>query len=311
MKENEPAKREYRQSWRIAITGGTGMIGRAVGRELERLGHEVVVVSRSGREGTVFWDPEAKRFEVEKLEGCRAVIHLAGEPIAQRWTGEVREKIYSSRVRGTRLLVEGLGRLATPPEVLLCASGINYYPATGFGAALGEDAGPGGDFLSRVCLHWEQEAAKAERHGTRVRSLRTAVVLSPEGGALAKLLPIFRAGGGGRIASGRQPFPWISISDYVSICLHLLFRSTASGAFNVVSPGRVTNSEFVRTLARVLKRPCVLPVPRTAIRLAFGEMGSKTLVEGVDAVPAALLGDGFRFEHSNLESALAELLDLG
>ncbi|MFP4353394.1 MAG: TIGR01777 family oxidoreductase [Puniceicoccaceae bacterium] len=309
MKANAPTKNENPQSWRIAITGGTGMIGRAVGRELGRLGHEVVVVSRSGRGGTVFWDPEEQRFEAEKLEGCRAVIHLSGEPIAQRWTGEVRERIYSSRVRATRLLVEGLGRLATPPEVLLSASGINYYPATEFGAALDEEAGPGGDFLSRVCLHWEQEAFKAERIGTRVRVLRTAVVLSPEGGALARLLPVFRAGAGGRIASGRQPFPWVSIDDYVSICRHLLFRSTASGAFNVVSPGRVTNAEFVRTLARVLKRPCVLPVPRTAIRLAFGEMGSKTLVEGVDAVPAALLGDGFRFRHSNLEGALAHLLD--
>jgi len=292
----------------IAITGGTGMIGRAVRAFLEAAGHEVVVISRSGAEGTVYWDPGEKVFDASPLEGTHAVIHLAGEPIAQRWTGEVRERIYSSRIESTRLLVGALGQLSHPPKVLLSASGINYYPFTPMGAGLDETAGAGTNFLSRVCCHWEDEAGKALAFADRVCLLRTAVVLSPEGGALAKLLPIFKAGLGGRVGSGKQPFPWVSLTDYVRICGHLLRESSHSGPVNVVAPEAVDNRTFTQALGRALKRPAVMPVPQTAVRMAFGEMGRSTILEGVDAVPGVLRRESFSFAHPDLVSALADLL---
>ncbi|MBC2604289.1 TIGR01777 family oxidoreductase [Puniceicoccus vermicola] len=299
---------EENQSWKIAITGGTGMIGSAVRKSLEKAGHEVRVISRSGDEGTILWQPDEGKIDEDALTGTDAVIHLAGEPIAQRWTGEVRERIYSSRVRSTRLLVRALRDLPTPPKVFLSASGINFYPPTPMGAQLDESAGEGTDFLSRVCHHWEGEARKAEEFIPRVCRLRTAVVLSPEGGALAKLLPIFKSGVGGRIGSGEQPFPWISLEDYTRICLHLIFQSSYSGAVNLVAPDAVTNEEFVKTLADALDRPAVLPVPKVMVRMAFGEMGISTLYEGVDAAPAVLQADSFEFRHPKLGPALAEIL---
>lgn len=295
---------------RIAVTGGTGMIGAAVCDDLRRKGHEVAVISRSGGEGRIQWDPEQRRFDPAPLEGFDAVIHLAGEPIAQRWTGEVRERIYSSRVRSTKVLVDGLRKLSRPPRTLLSASGINYYPAGRVGDAWDESGPPGEGFLPRVCLHWEIEARRAEEIGMRVCLLRTAVVLAPEGGALAKLLPVFRMGAGGPVAPGDQPFPWLSLSDYAAAVRHLLAAPTR-GAVNLVSPGRVTNAEFSRALAEVLGRPCVFKVPKIAVRAVFGEMGRATLLEGVDAVPAALEAGGFAFGDADLKEALARMLDRG
>jgi uncharacterized protein (TIGR01777 family) len=299
------------QIWKIAITGGTGMIGSAVRESLEKFGHEVKVISRSGAEGTIYWQPDEEKLDASPLEGFDAMIHLAGEPIAQRWTGEVRERIYSSRVLATRVLVQNMAKLQSPPKVFLSASGINFYPSTQIGAGLSESESAGNNFLSRVCLHWEGEARKAEKFIPRVCLLRTSVVLSPVGGALAKLLPIFKAGMGGKIASGEQPFPWISLKDYVQICNHLLFDSSYSGPVNMVSPGMVTNLKFVKALGEVLHRPAVLPVPKTAVRLAFGEMGTSTLVEGVDASPAVLQRDSYQFCHPKLIPALADILGAG
>ncbi len=284
------------------------MIGSALRSALEQDGSEVLVVSRSGRPGTILWDPGEGEFDASPLEGCDAVIHLAGEPIAQRWTGEVRERIYASRVRTTRVLVDGLSRLARPPGVLLSASGINYYESSALGARVDETGPPGEDFLSRVCLHWEQEALRAQGSGLRVCLLRTAVVLSPQGGALGKLLPVFKAGAGGPVAPGDQPFPWLSLDDYVRVVRHLLRDSALSGPVNLVSPDRVTNAGFARILAGVLGRPCLLKVPRFVVRMAFGEMGRSTLSEGVDAVPMALEKDGFRFGDADLRSALTRML---
>lgn len=293
---------------KIAITGGRGLIGSALRKHLEGAGHEVKVISRTDSKESVRWSPSENEFDASPLEGFDAVVHLAGEPIAQRWTGEVRDRIYSSRVRSTRLLVGELSKLRNPPKVLLSASGINYYPSTLLGAGLSESSEAGNDFLSRVCRHWEDEALKARSFMPRACLLRTSVVLTPEGGALAKLLPVFKTGVGGRIGSGKQPFPWISLDDYVGICMHLLFHSTYSGPANVVAPGVVSNGEFVKTLADLLSRPAIFPVPRTVLRLVFGEMGTSTLAEGVDASPTALLKDGFVFRHPNLRPALAEML---
>ncbi|MEM0965600.1 MAG: TIGR01777 family oxidoreductase [Verrucomicrobiota bacterium] len=294
--------------WRIAITGGTGLIGRELRKEWEEAGHEVLTVSRKDDGNGIFWDPENEKIDIATLEGLDAVVHLAGEPIAQRWTGEVRERIYSSRVKSTRLLVRSFAKLKTPPRVFLSASGINYYPSTEMGARLDEQADVGDDFLSRVCLHWEAEASKANPLVSRVCLLRTAVVLSPLGGALAKLLPVFSKGLGGRIGTGKQPFPWISIGDYKRVCSYLLFDSELTGPINVVAPKAATNESFTKALAKVLGKPASLAVPKMAIRLAFGEMGRLTVIEGVDAAPAALLSDGFEFQDSDLEEALEDLL---
>ncbi len=293
--------------WKIGVTGGTGLIGSALVAFLAKAGHQPVVISRSGAEGTIQWNPDKGEFDATPLEGFDAVVHLAGEPIAQRWTGEVRERIYSSRVGSTRLLVKKLAELKAPPQVFLSASGINYYPSTTMGARLDESAKEGSDFLSRVCQHWEGEACKAERFATRVCMLRTAVVLSPDGGALAKLLPVFKAGIGGRVGSGEQPFPWISLQDYVGACSHLLFDSTHSGPANLVAPECVSNQVFTKTLGSALNRPAILPVPKIAIRLAFGEMGTSTLLHGVDARPGVLENESYPFHHPKLKVALAEM----
>lgn len=299
---------EESENLRVAVTGGTGMIGQAVIGDLRRRGDETLVLSRSAGDGRCEWNPDVGRFDPSPLEGFDAVIHLAGENIAQRWTGPVRERIYSSRIKSTKLLVDGLRSLENPPKVLLSASGINFYPPTNMGAKLTEEAEQGGKFLSRVCHHWEMEALKAKSFGVRVCLLRTSVVLSAEGGALAKLLPVFKAFAGGPVAPGYQPFPWISIEDYVRVVRHLLRDSSLEGPVNLVSPDRVTNEEFSKTLGQVLGRPSVLKVPRCAVRAVFGEMGRATLTEGVDAVPAALHRDGFEFLEGGLIGSLERLL---
>jgi len=294
---------------KIAITGGTGLIGSALRSSLEARGCELALISRSSSKADVIWDIDEGSFDASPLEGFDAIIHLAGEPIAQRWTGEVRERIYSSRINSTRLLVDGLSKLREPPKVFLSASGINYYPSTDFGAGLNEKAESGEGFLSRVCRHWEAEAQKAASFVPRVCFLRTAVVLASNGGALSKLVPVFKAGVGGRVGTGEQPFPWISIRDYVGACEHLLFDSDLSGPINLVAPERVDNRTFSKTLGKVLNRPAVLPVPKTAVKVVFGEMGLSTLMEGVDAIPGKLEDDGYRFVDPELAAALEGILN--
>lgn len=293
---------------KIAITGGTGLIGRALRNHLTNEGHEILVVSRDPTSADISWDPDQAILETNKLEGLDAVIHLAGEPIAKRWTGKTREAIYRSRVESTRLLVDTLGKLKKPPSVLLSASGINFYDSTNLGAALDEGASAGNSFLARVCRHWEEQALRAEKQGIRVCLLRTSVVLSPEGGALAQLLPVFRKGMGGRVGDGKQPFPWVSLNDYISLTIHLLLNNESSGPYNVVSPHVVDNATFVKVLGEVLKKPAVVPMPAFAVKMGFGEMGRALLLEGVDARPAKLLAEGFAFHHPEIKQALTSLL---
>jgi uncharacterized protein (TIGR01777 family) len=293
---------------RIAITGATGLVGAAASERLRAGGWEVLPISRGRHAGSIRWDPGAGYLDRDSLEGTDAVLHLAGEPIAQRWTGRAREKIYSSRVESTRLLVQTLSQLQRPPQVLLSASGINYYASTGMGARVDETAPNGNSFLARVCRHWEAQALLAEESGIRTCLLRTAVVLSPQGGALAKLLPVFRAGLGGPVGSGRQPFPWIALDDHVGATLHLLDQPDCRGPFNLVAPGMVDNRTFSRSLAAQLRRPSLVPVPRLAVGAVFGEMGRATLLEGVDARPAALEASGYSFRFPALDEALAHLL---
>ena len=293
---------------KIAITGGTGLIGQALAKRLNETGYEVLIISRDAEKGDIRWNLDKGFIEEERLEGLDAVFHLAGEPIARRWTGKAREEIYRSRIESTRLLVEAFGRLKRPPSALFSASGINYYKSTDLGASLDEDGENGDSFLSRVCLHWEEQARQAERLGVRVCLLRTSAVLSPDGGVLGQLLPVFRKGMGGKVGNGKQPFSWITLDDYVLACLHLINEEKAFGPYNLVAPGVVDNAEFVKTLGQALHKPAVVPLPAFAVKMSFGEMGRALLLEGVDARPVKLLGDGFTFSYPRLPEALGHLL---
>lgn len=286
------------------------MIGSAWGPALEQAGHQVVPLRRgassAGAHGP-WWEPNDDRVEWGDGTGWDAVVHLAGENIAGRWTPARKARIRDSRVQGTRLLSEALARLATPPRVLLCASATGFYGDRG-AEWLDERSAPGSGFLADVCREWEAAAAPAAALGIRVAHLRLGVVLTRAGGALAKMLPVFRAGLGGRVGSGRQFWSWVAIDDAVGAFLHALGSDQLSGPVNVVSPQPVTNLEFTRTLGAVLKRPACCPVPAFAVRLLFGEMGEATLLSSARVRPARLEQSGYSFRHPGLEEALRALL---
>ena len=295
---------------RVAISGAGGTIGGPLAERLRRADHDVLRLVRRlpAAAGEVRFEPEAGRIEGARLEGLDAVVHLAGENIAAgRWTAERRRRIRDSRVLGTGLLARTLAGLARPPRVLIGASAIGYYGDRG-DEVLDESREPGAGFLAETCVAWEQATADAERAGIAVVRLRIGVVLAADGGALGRMAPLFRAGLGGRIASGRQFMSWISREDLLRAIEHLLGASGLDGPINAVSPTPVRNAEFVRILAGVLGRPALLPVPAAAIRLALGEMGRELLLASARVVPRRLEQAGFRFLHPDLESALrAEL----
>lgn len=273
---------------KVAVTGATGLIGRHLLTTLVAEGHEALAIPR--RAPAPLSD---------------AVVHLAGEPVAQRWTAESRARIRDSRVEGTRRLVESLSKLPQPPNVLVCASAIGYYGDRG-DETLIEQSSPGHDFLAQVCTAWEKEAAAAEALGVRVVRLRIGVVLARDGGALASMLPPFRFGVGGKLASGRQWMSWIHIDDVTGLIAHAL-NAPISGAMNATAPEPVRNSEFTEVLARVLHRPAIFPVPAFVLRLAFGEM-SEILLAGQRVLPKAAEAAGYRFQFTSLQPALADVL---
>lgn len=286
------------------------MVGSALGPALEQAGHQVVPLRRgvpgAGAHGP-WWEPRQARFEWGDGTGWDAVVHLAGENIAGRWTPARKARIRDSRVQGTRLLSEALARLASPPAVLLCASATGFYGDRG-AEWVDELSAPGSGFLADVCREWEAAAAPAAALGIRVAHLRLGVVLTRAGGALAKMLPVFRAGLGGCFGSGRQFWSWVVIEDAVGAFLHALGSDRLSGPINVVSPQPVMNLEFTRTLGAALKRPACCPVPAFAVRLFFGEMGEATLLSSARVRPARLEQSGYSFKHPGLEEALRALL---
>ncbi len=297
---------------RVAVTGATGLIGSALLPALRAAGHEVVsLVRRPPRPeaGECYFDPLAGLMDPQALEGVEAVIHLAGENIGQRWTPAVKERIRRSRVAGAALLVEAMER-GPRPRVFLSASAVGYYGPRGE-EPVTEETGPGQGFLAQVCREWEEAALAASRLGVRVAVARLGVVLSPQGGALARMLPLFRLGLGGPLGSGRQYVSWVAIDDAVAAFLWLLAGEGLEGPFNVTSPEPVTFRELARTLGRVLGRPAFLPVPALALRLAFGEMAQETLLSGQRALPKRLLEAGFQFRFPRLEEALSHLLGRG
>ncbi len=239
------------------------------------------------------------------MRGADAVIHLAGEPVAQRWTAESKRRIRESRVEGTRRIVDAMGKAPEPPRVLVCASAIGYYGDRG-DEILSEASPPGSGFLPEVCTAWEREAVAAEQFGVRVVRLRVGIVLAAHGGALARMLPPFRMGAGGRVGSGRQWMSWIHLDD---ICE--MFRFAAEqpvrGAMNGVAPYPVTNADFTRVLGAAVHRPAIFPAPQFALRAMFGEM-AEVLFSSQRVLPKGAEGAGFRFQHPQLGAALADLL---
>lgn len=292
---------------RILISGATGLIGSALVVALLQRGHELTRLVRSHpRQGDVLWDGQTP-IELSVVSGFDAVIHLAGETISKPWTPEQRRKIRESRVTSTRNLVHGVVHAPIPPKSLLCASAVGIYGDRG-NETLDESAPPGTGFLAEVAKQWEAETNSAAAAGIRVVNLRTSLVLSDRGGALRKMANIFRFGLGGRLGSGNQYWSWISIRDWVSAAEFILANQTIAGPVNLSSPTPVTNAEFTKALAKVLRRPAILPAPAFALRLFLGPMADELLLSSARVVPKKLLDSGFEFRFPDLEGALRDLL---
>lgn len=294
----------------IAITGASGLIGTALADHLTRRGDRVVRFTRSGSSNndSIAWNPASGTIDAERLRGVDAVVHLAGAGIGdKRWTDSYKREILESRTKSTSLLASTLAGLSDGPKVLLSGSAIGYYGESET-ASFTEQSVAGTGFLADVCVQWEAATEVAEKAGIRVAHLRTGIVLSPRGGALKKLLPLFKLGAGGRMGSGRQWQSWISIDDEVLAIDHLL-SSSVTGAVNLTAPQPVTQAEFTKTLARVLKRPAFVPVPSFGPKLLLGsELADALLFTGQRVEPKVLLADGYAFVHRDLESALRSLL---
>lgn len=301
---------------RVTVTGATGLIGAALVRALTDRGDEVTVLTRdpaAARERlghaveAVAWDPLAGPAPAAALAGRDGVVHLAGEPVAQRWSEEARRRIRDSREQGTANLVAGIAAADPRPGVLVSASAVGYYGPRG-DEQVDEATPPGEDFLAQVCVAWEREAQAAGAHGLRVATVRTGVVLDPDGGALAKMLPPFKLGVGGPVAGGRQWMPWIAREDLVALYLAALDGGQEwSGPLNGSAPEPVTNAEFSKALGRALHRPAVAPVPGFALKLLYGEM-EQIVTTGQRAVPRRPLELGFAYRHPQLDEALRSAL---
>jgi uncharacterized protein (TIGR01777 family) len=294
---------------RIAVTGATGFIGRALCRELGERGHNIVAMTRDTERarrllpdvGVVAWDGSP-----EVLPEVDAVVHLAGERVAGRWSTAKKAGLRESRIGRTRQLVEAMARAPRRADVLVSASAVGYYGDRGE-ATLTERSGPGQDFLSQLCEEWETEAQRAEMLGIRVVRLRFGVVLGRTGGALAGMLPLFRLGAGGPIGSGQQWFPWVHLADAVGLIRLALGSAEASGPINVVAPGLVRNGEFTRALGRAVHRPAVLPAPAFPLRLALGQF-AETLLGSQRVLPERAEALSYAFTYPEITSALRSII---
>ena len=295
---------------RVVIAGASGLIGRTLGPLLQTQGHTVLRLVRRppAGEGEILWNPGRRELDPAALEGVDAIVNLAGENVAAgRWTAARCESILCSRVDATRTLTDTVRKLTRKPEVLVNASAVGFYGGRG-DEMLTETAAIGHGFLPGVVLAWETHAETAGRAGVRTALLRFGVVLTPAGGALAKILPLFRLGLGGRIGDGRQWMSWIGVDDAAGAVYHAIMEPRCTGPLNTVAPQPVTNAEFTDTLARVLGRPAALPVPAAALRAVFGRMADETLLASTRAVPAALTAAGYAFRNATLEATLRHVL---
>lgn len=288
----------------VAITGASGFIGTALRKRFEPRGHRILrLVRRRARSpDEVSWDPRRGKIDHTGLEGVDAAVHLAGEPIDQRWTAARKRRILESRANGTRLFADTLASLKQPPRVLLSASAVGFYGDRG-DEILTERSREGTGFLADVCQAWEEGTGTAEEAGIRVVHTRNGLVMGRRGGALKKMLPPFKFGLGGVVGSGRQWWSWISIDDHVA-ALEFLLEAKLQGPVNLVGPAPATSREFVKALGRVLNRPTLIPMPSPAVKVAFGQMGEEVLLYSQRVVPSKLLSAGFQFHHGLLEPAL-------
>ena len=297
---------------KVLISGSTGLIGSALIPVLTDAGHEVVRLVRSAPiagESEVHWDPESERIDTAGLEGMDAVVHLAGENIGSaRWTRGKKARIFDSRVKGTRLLCESLANLTRPPQVLVCASAIGYYGNRGT-ETVNEESTSGFGFLAEVCVEWEIATEPLAETDIRLVNLRMGIVLSSEGGPLAKMLPPFKMGVGGVLGNGRQYMSWIALDDAVAAIHHTLVTDSLQGPVNNVAPHPVTNRELTKALGRVLRRPTLFPLPSFGLRLMFGrEMANELFLSSTRVVPTRLLESGYAFQYADLEGALRHVL---
>jgi hypothetical protein len=293
----------------ILVTGATGFIGAALVSKLAEGGNRIMPLRRGLMGGNVgpTWNPETGRVHLEAALPFDAVVHLAGETIAQRWTPAARARIRFSRVDATRLLSEALARLPHPPRVMVCASATGFYGDRA-GEVLDEQSQPGVGFLAETCRAWEAAADPARQSGVRVVNLRLGIVLARHGGALAKMLPVFRLGLGGRLGSGGQYWSWIALEDLLRVVQLALLDDRMNGPINAVAPQSPTNREFTASLSRALHRPAVLPVPALFVNAVFGEMGREALLASARVRPARLLEAGFSFLYPELDATLPHLL---
>jgi uncharacterized protein (TIGR01777 family) len=293
------------------MTGATGLIGRRLMKVLAADGHSLHVLSRHA--GTNLpagvklsaWDPMKNEPPVESLQNADVVVHLAGEPVAQRWTEESKRKIRDSRVTGTRNLVQALSKLGNRPAALVSASAIGYYGSRG-DEVLTENSAPGTGYLAEVCEAWEREAVAAEALGMRVATVRIGIVLDPRGGALQKMLPPFRMGVGGKVGTGRQWMSWIHLDDLAGI-FKMAIEKPVQGPVNGSAPNPVVNADFTKALAVAVRRPAIFPVPEFGLKLLFGEM-STVLLGSQRVQPQKAASSGYQFRFPQLPGALADLL---
>ena len=295
---------------KILISGSHGLVGTALITALERDGHDVFRLVRyaPGSDREIEWSPDRYSIALAQIEEFDAVVHLAGESIAEgRWTEARKKQIRDSRVNGTRLLGDALANLSSPPKSFICASAIGYYGNRG-DELLTESSAPGDDFLSTVCVEWEDATKLAEEKGIRVVNCRFGIILDTKGGALKKMLPPFRMGVGGKIGSGKQWMSWIALADVIGGIKFALDNTTISGPVNFVAPNPVTNAEFTKALGKALSRPTLFPIPAFAVRLMFGEMGDALLLGSQRVEPMHLRQAGYGFKYQTIGSALGHIL---
>ena len=298
---------------KVLVSGASGLIGSALLTSLRASGWTIERLVRgqagakSSDNGQISWNPEAD-FPPETVSGFDAVIHLAGESIFGRWTDAKKAKIIKSRVAGTLNLAKSLAQAEEKPKVFICGSAIGYYGNRG-DELLREESAPGAGFLAQVCQEWEEATTPAVQADIRTVHIRTGVVLSTGGGALGAMLTPFKLGVGGRIADGRQWMSWIDLQDMVGAIFHILKNDLLQGPVNMVAPKPVTNTEFTKTLASVLSRPAILPIPAFAVKAVFGEMGEELLLASQKVEPGKLISSGYPFRFRDLKASLQAILD--
>jgi uncharacterized protein (TIGR01777 family) len=294
---------------RIAVTGSAGLIGSALVRSLTADGHEVVRMVRRepAAPDEVRWDPELQSVDVAGLRGCEAVVHLAGAGVGDhRWTAAYKKEIRESRVLGTAAIAEAVASMDDPPQVLITASGVNFYGDTG-DRAVDENDPPGDGFLAEVCQAWEDATAAAEEAGVRTAYARTGLVVARDGGAWGPLFPLYRAGLGGRLGSGRQYWPFIALHDHIAALRHIIDTPTLSGPVNLTAPEPVTNREVNAAMGRVLHRPALFAVPGPVLRAVLGEFAGDVL-GSFRVRPGKLLDSGFAFAFPEIDGAIRAAL---